>query len=206
MDCDNNHHWFQSPLFNNYWRHYRACVEWLKENNINPFIPDLSHTEDEGLTFQKEVHHVNLESDRQEDVYSLQRETKENIDLDDPLEEEEKESVDSMEICPEYLEFVMITRRHQEERQRMKLLKKESQKVSYRDISTLDDPSLKQARSGPTDQLVKRLQYTQWYGSQAEEIAIMESKIQSTFDDFLQKKKPSFFPSCPINMTAYFDG
>jgi hypothetical protein len=200
--------WFMSPLFKNYWSHYEICVHWLKKNNINPVGPDLTDTIYEGETFQEEGQNKRREASLLEIKYQDDREMlhlKETAHQEDDL----SSTSDDEEVSLEYLNFVMVTRRHQEERAKMKLLQnKQSQNVSYRDISKIDKPTAVNAslaNNAGTEQLLKRIQSSQWYGNQGEEILNLESKQQACFDSFIRKNKPSFFPACPINMNPYFN-
>lgn len=187
--------WFQHPMFNSYWRHYEACNEWLRQSNVKPMTVDLSTTE----TCQRDKQY-DPEDDAKQYCPSSP-EVVEDYDSDD------------VDISAEYLKFVAETRRHQTERRKMKANQRRQEKnIVYQDIAKMESSSKVEDRNEKqltqavrSDDWKKKLQMTQWYGSHADDIQVLEMGLQSHFDDFIRDKNPVFFPFCPINMKRYFD-
>ena len=180
---------FDDPLFDSFWRHYDAQVRWMRSQGVEMVETPFRKPDDTSVPVDEETF-----ADDEQDY----------DDVDDCEE-------DDCDISVEYLNFIAITRKHQQERDENKAeAKRREEKTVYRDICDVSGHMAisGDATSGSNSQsdLLKRLQRVQWYGEDdAEAIGRLEDEMDQKFEKLMKEHKPSFFPACPIVMNDFFD-
>ena len=109
------------------------------------------------------------------------------------------------DIDPEYLEAVLINRRHVEEREMMKKRAKIVQKednIQYVEISQKETLNLNAKRKSTTEKntIKRRKLYNTENGDDLKRIETLENELQAQFDKFMKINRPKLWPCIPVRL------
>lgn len=175
-------------------------MDWLRSNGVTP-VP-VRFPGQSGISFS--ANNKNDDGDDESDYADVEDEDSDDAGHPHP------EDTDEYEVTDEYLEFIAVTRKHQQDYKRIKSQRmRDERSTVYTDISTLAGPVTaddQDVRRNSNEKLMRRMQLAQWYGEAAgQEIGVIEDRMDQNFDEYVKKHHPSYFPACPIVMKGYFD-
>lgn len=104
----------------------------------------------------------------------------------------------------EYLEFINITRKHQQERDKQKIVESKKNNVPdeyYLDVSQINTLVIENINEPPDAS--RKEHSSNLYGPEYERIRSMEHFLDETFNSKCQQLSPAYWPSLPINIKHY---
>lgn len=194
---------FHQPLSAPFCRHYQQQTQWMRSRGIVPvpvILPD-------GTVFSAEASEA---EEKDEPVRREQAAAAQQVSLStSPHHHAQNQGSESeeYEISAEYLDFIAVTRQHQKDREKRRAQRKrQERRTVYCDVSEVQRPAMRtDSRRHENEDLIRRLELTQWYGEQAgQRIAAMQDHMDQLFHRYRHEHKAAFFPACPIAMHSFF--
>jgi gem associated protein 8 len=226
--------WYLKPIFTSFWNHYNQCNELLEQNGHK--MVEFSDEIDDIKCLDCDKTDPKIENNRKE--MSLKSATNSDSDRShqkmDTLESIDENELKSghnisqqqmdfdynqvFDVNEEYLEFIMKTKRHQNER---KILREKriryNDRVEYVDISRFDSfchksiaPKRNDKTIGfnsnqitsqePSAHELKQQKMYELYGDDYNIIQGMEAALQLNYDRLCDLNQPKFWPIMPIRM------